>query len=529
MNRTFKKSLCVLLTLIMAFALVVPSFAALEMNNYPTIRINGRSSLVFDKDGKQIYTNPDPSFNEVDYAKSLVPIMVKEISKTMITQDWEGYSRTICDKITPLFDMIQLDENADAKDGTNGGEWKVGTPLAPSSDYTFQWDWRVDPLESAALLKEYIREVKRVNNCDKVNIDSRCLGSVIATAYLYLAGDEAKDSIANLVLYVPTVVGSQTVGALFANQINFDDKAIDEFITYYMNGPDRFFNNTEYGDDLEVFIGTFCSFLYQLKVLGYGMEAITYIYNQIKDYMVPRLATNVFFFPTYWAMIDDRYYESAKEQLFKENSDGYYTVDKNEYAGYIEKIDNYHYNVLVNYEKILTDAKESGINISVIAKYGNNLLPVEKDCRVQGDGRIETKGLSFGATCSNITETLSDEYIASHDSKYISADKKIDASTCLFLDSTWFVRDCAHGTFPDCIERFKSVLIRSKEQPTIENMKEYGYTQFMVYSEENDTLSEITGLAESDKLYNHDFISTIFRFLTALIKLLTKIMATKKA
>ncbi len=528
MNKTFKKSLSVLLTLIMAFALIVPSFAALEMNNYPTIRINGRSALVYDKDGKQIYTNPDPSFNEVEYAKSLVPIMAKEISKTLITQDWEGYSRTICDKITPLFDMIQIDENANPKDGTNGGEWKVGTPLAPAKDYTFQWDWRVDPLETAALLKEYIKEVKRVNNCDKVNIDSRCLGSVIVTAYLYLVGDEAKDNIANIVLYVPTVAGSQTVGALFANQINFDDKAIDEYVTYYMNGPDRFFNDTAYGDDLEIFIGTFCSFLYQLKVLGYGTEMFTYIYEQLKDYMVPRLATNVFFFPTYWAMIDDRYYEAAKEQLFKEDSDGYYTVDKNEYAGYIAKIDNYHYNVQVNSEKILTDAKNSGINISVIAKYGDNLLPVEKNCRAQGDGRIETKALSFGATCSNITETLSDEYIASHDSKYISADKKIDASTCLFPENTWFIRDCTHAAFPDCIERFKAILIRSKEQPTIENMKEYGYTQFMTYSAENGTLSEITGLAESDKLYNHDFISTIFRFFTALIKLITKIMSVKK-
>lgn len=528
MNRAFKKSISVFLSLIMVFALVVPSFAALETNDYPTIHIHGRSSLVYDKDGKQIYTNPDPSFSEVEYAKSLVPIMVRELSKTFVTQNWENYSRVICDKITPLFEMIQLDENGDAKDGTNGGEWKVGTALAPSSDYSFQWDWRVDPLETAALLKEYIKEVKRINDCDKVNIDSRCLGSVIVTAYLYLVGDEAKDDIANIVLYVPTVAGSQTVGALFANQIYFDDKAIDEFVTYYMNGPDRFFNNTEYGGELEVFIGTFCSFLYQLKVLGYGTEMFTYIYNQIKDYMVPRLATHVFFFPTYWAMIDDRYYEVAKEQLFKENSDGYYTVDKNEYAGYITKIDNYHYNVQVNSEKILTNAKNSGINISVIAKYGDNLLPVEKNCRVQGDGRIETKALSFGATCSNITETLSEKYIASHDSKYISADKKIDASTCLFPDNTWFIRDCSHAEFPYSIEQFKEKLIKSKVQPTVENMKEYGYTQFMLYSENNGSLNEIKGLASSDNLYSTDFFSSLFRFLTALINLITKVMTGKK-
>ncbi|MDO4380223.1 MAG: hypothetical protein Q4D20_05045 [Clostridia bacterium] len=529
MNKISKKLISAVLCAIMVFSLCIPSFAALEMNNYPTIHINGRSSLVYDKNGNQIYTNPDPSFSEVEYAKSLVPIMVQELSKAFVTQNWENYSRIICDKITPLFEMIQLDENGDVKDGTNGGEWKVGTPLSPSKNYTFQWDWRVDPFETAALLKEYIKEVKRVNNCEKVNIDSRCLGSVIATAYLYLVGDEAKDNVANLVLYVPTVAGSQTVGALFANQIYFDDKAIDEYVTYYMNGNDRFLNDTAYGDELEIFVATFCSFLYQLKALGYGTEVFNYIYKQVKNYMVPRLATNVFFFPTYWAMIDDRYYEAAKEQLFKDDSDGYYTADKTAYAEYIKKIDNYHYNVQVNSEKILTDAKNSGINISVIAKYGDNLLPVEKNSRALGDGRIETKALSFGATCSTMTGTLSKDYIASHDAKYISADKKIDASTCLFPDNTWFVRDCKHPDFPNCIEQFKEILLRSKEQPTIENIKEnYSYTQFMTYGAKDDSLTEITGAAPLDKLYTNDFFVSLFRFLTALVNLLTKIMAVKK-
>lgn len=552
MNRTFKKAISVALVLVMTLALFVPCFAAsYENNGYPTIRIDGRSSLVFDENGKQIYTNPDPSFNEVEYAKSLVPIMVQEISKTMVTQDWEGYSRTICDKITPLFDMIQLDKNADAQDGTNGGAPIVVTengksvlmertygdstyrPLVPGkSEYHFIWDWRIDPLETAAVLAKYIKEIKRINNCEKVNIDSRCLGSVILLGYMYLAqSGECEDAdlndVANAVLYVPTIDGSQTVGALFANEIYFDDKAIDDFVTYYMNGPDRFFNNTEYGDELEVFIGTLCSLMYQLKVLGFGTDVFTTVYEQLKDYMVPRLATHVFFFPTYWAMIDDRYYETAKEQLFKENSDGYYTVDKAEYAGYIEKIDNYHYNVQTRNKEILLAAKESGVNISVIAKYGSNLLPVEKDSSAQGDGRIETRSLSLGATCSDISKTLSEQYIAEHDSTYISKDKKIDASTCLFPDNTWFIRDIGHGTFPGGIEQFKSYLLHSKDPLSVEDMEQYGYTRFMTYSEKTDSLTEVTGAGKLDGLFTTDFFVVIFRFLTALFRLFAKINAVK--
>lgn len=531
MNKTAKKVISLVLVSLLMLSLCVPGFAALEMNNYPTIHIQGRSALVYDKDGKQIYTNPDPSFNEVDYAKSLVPIMAKEISKTMLTQDWEGYSRTICDKITPLFEMIQVDENADAKDGTNGGEWIPGTPLESKRDYLFNWDWRTDTMDSSRNLGKYIQEVKRVTGYDKVNIDSRCLGSVIVAGYLHLGelGEfSPEDDVANLVFYVPTAGGSQTVGALFANQIEFDAKAIDDFVTYYMNGPDRFLNDTAYGDELEVFMATFCSLMYQLNVLGFGTDVIKYIYEQVKDYMVPRLATHVFFFPSYWAMIDDRYYETAKEQLFKENSDGYYTVDKDEYAGYIKKIDYYHYNVQTRLYDIVKQAKDNGINISVIAKYGANLFPVEKDCMAQGDGRVETSALSFGAYCSKITETLSDEYIASHDSKYISGDKKIDASTCLFPDSTWFIRDTSHASFPNGIEQFKEKLIRSVEQPTIDNIKEeYGYSQYMTYSASTDSIVEVTEPSKFDGLFTNDFFVVIFRFLTALFKLLAKINTVK--
>ena len=50
----------------------------------------------------------------------------------------------------------------------------------------------------------------------------------------------------------------------------------------------------------------------------------------------------------------------------------------------------------------------------------------------------------------------------------------------------------------------------------------------MTYSEENDAVTEVTEPNPSDKLYTNDFISAIFRFLTALLKLITKAMLIKK-
>ena len=52
-----------------------------------------------------------------------------------------------------------------------------------------------------------------------------------------------------------------------------------------------------------------------------------------------------------------------------------------------------------------------------------------------------------------MNETLSDKYInqrvAEGKGKYISPDKLIDASTCLFPDTTWFIGNRSHPYTPD--------------------------------------------------------------------------------
>ena len=58
-------------------------------------------------------------------------------------------------------------------------------------------------------------------------------------------------------------------------------------------------------------------------------------------------------------------------------------------------------------------------------------------------------------------------------------------------------------------------------------MKQYGYSQYMTYSEKTDSLVEVTGAGKFDKLFTNDFFVVIFRFLTALFKLLTKIGTVK--
>ena len=87
----------------------------------------------------------------------------------------------------------------------------------------------------------------------------------------------------------------------------------------------------------------------------------------------------------------------------------------------------------------------------ITADYGGQQYPVNADSEYLGDFRVGTKAQSLGATTAKIGGTLSADYLKSRAAagyeKYLSPDKKIDASTCAFRDHTYFISNLNH-TWP---------------------------------------------------------------------------------
>ena len=92
-----------------------------------------------------------------------------------------------------------------------------------------------------------------------------------------------------------------------------------------------------------------------------------------------------------------------------------------------------------------------GVEIAVIAGYGLVNPPITESSDANGDCTVDTKCSSFGATVAGVFDTLSDEYIAERVAAgygdYISPDGKIDASTCIFPETTWFIKNKHHDTW----------------------------------------------------------------------------------
>lgn len=98
--------------------------------------------------------------------------------------------------------------------------------------------------------------------------------------------------------------------------------------------------------------------------------------------------------------------------------------------------------------ELLKAAEADGVNIRIVSKYGFQMLPVLESLDEQGDVWTTTRFSSLGATVSKIGTTFSDEYIESRKAlgyeKYISPDRQIDASTCVFPEYTWFLKNAIH-------------------------------------------------------------------------------------
>ena len=219
-----------------------------------------------------------------------------------------------------------------------------------------------------------------------------------------------------------------------------------------------------------------------------ALNEVNRVYKLVCENVVPRILRDSYgTMPGYWAMVEDDCYDSAKKLVFGGVED--------EWAGLIEKLDHYHNNVALKSEEILKQCADDGINVYNIEKYGFASFPVVKDCEMICDSTVNLTLASEGATTvDSFKKTFSKDYMAKAEqngtAKYISPDRQVDASTCLFPDSTWFVKNLRHKAFPDSMNALVAEMINAEGTFTVFDSAEW--PQYMVFDEETQTASPMT-------------------------------------
>ncbi len=320
------------------------------------------------------------------------------------------------------------------------------------AQYRFGYNWVGDPLTNADKLNDYIEAVKETTGHDKVIIKCHSEGNNVTTAYLYKYGNE---SVEKLCYKAAAVNGIDLVGQLFTFDLSLQDKGgeMAAFISSLMQANAN-------GETISALMGVLADIGLLDGVCNLLQDAI--LVKLLPDIYEKVFSESIVTMPGIWSFVPDEYYAKAKQVMLG---------DDPKYAKLVERIDEYHNNVMLKASDILKKAKQDGVDIVVISQYGFTQIPVFDNAVKQSDMLIETEYTSFGATVAEYGKTLNLNQ-NSENAKYYSKDLQIDASTCLFPEYTWFVRGNNHAELNDEYRDLADTLILCEGQPTVfdENM-----------------------------------------------------------
>lgn len=520
MIKTLKKSLSLLLVIVMIMSLSAPAFAkpivwtSQSKSDIPIIRISGDGDPLVDENGNKVFHYKDfgalfsgsdeEEDDDSELYESIANVILPFLIDGLLNDNWDPYYENLQNEISEIFETSLLDKNGNPQYGTgmtpekkaemtskrhsDQARTENGQKFYVFNTYWFFYDWRLDPIETAAEFKSYIDDVMAATSTEQVGIIATCLGTNIVTAYLAVYPEHAAEHIRGIGFDGSVVGGAEMLSEAISGKFNVDAAAINRVLA----------DCNEIGlFSIDSFINTTLEMLDRTgvldRVIGVGKD---WIYYKLVEGVTSALALSTFYtWPNYWACVSPEDYNTAKEYVFGPEG----SEKRTEYAGLITKLDNYNELVRQTIPEILTNAVANGTNFGVISKYGYQVLPVCETNYLVSDQFASVGRSSFGATTGTIYNDLTDDYIVSRFEagfgKYISPDGQIDASTCLFPDSTWFIKGSSHSNWSDWESRLLYDIACSKEQVTIDNS--CWPSQFVVYSytnPDNDKDGEIEAM-----------------------------------
>ncbi len=504
-----KKIISLLLSAIMIFSVALPASAAYPIwqdSVIPIVRICGDGQALVDGSGNQILNfkkllleNGDDG--ESTLLESVVNVVIPFLVDGLLTDNWEPYYEALEKEIAELFENSHLDKSGNPEPGSGVRpelKEKNAQDLVTNRineygkywhwDYELYYDWRLDPWDNADALNEYIKDIKKVTGFEKVGLLSSCVGTHVALAYIQKYGTV---DVSFVGLDISVSGGSELLSEPISGKFNLDGNAINRFLidcnAVGLFSIDAFLNQTI---DLIVATGL-------IDKIGEGVKKT--LYEKLVHGVTSALALSTLYnYPSYWAAVKAEDLEEAKNYVFGPEG----SEKRKEYAGLIARIDNYDREVRQQIPALLAEIDRDA-NIGIVAKYGMQIGPICQSNDVVGDQIASLTCASFGATTSTIHDTLSDDYIAQRvaegKGKYISPDKQVDASTCLYPDYTWFIKGVRHSEYIPVETGILTMICSENKQLTIDDF-EVG--QFMVHDFETGVSSKMT--EENCNTYNWD-------------------------
>ncbi len=465
MKKIYKAALCVIMSLTLVFGCTSVAFAdsGCDCGKTPVVFVNGIGGMIYstDENGNEYPIFPIESDVMTNEILSFVPTLIiggifggwdfaAEALDTMLCRMFAGMD---CDNegnsVLPAYpddcDAVTMDEHL------------------YDNEFNFLYDWRLDPYETAAKLEAYIDEIIEVTGHDKVIINAFSEGGEIALAYFDEYGG---DKVEMYISQCSAFQGLTLIGKVFTKECSVDADQIVNFLATMLP-----ISNVDKG---------LTDFLVALKYTGIyhlAEKLINTILDECFDTVYDGFAKEVFgCMPGVFNFVPAEYFDKAIEMLFGNDLN---------YSVLVGKLKRYH-NAQVNAEKILKDLQAKGMAVAFVSHYGCYTIPLTGDTVYQSDALIDSANTSGGATFAPMGETFADSYKqkVNDGHNHISPDKKVDASTCMFPESTWLVYGFSHWNVSENLVEW---LESYDGQPTVYDNPEF--PQFLVGNSAENTVS----------------------------------------
>lgn len=539
-----KKVLSLLLVVIMTFTFMLPAFGAgFDMSDtvsdIPVVLISGDGDSIYDAEGNEVFrfsklASMLTSIQGDALKESLYKVIQPLILQALLKNDWQPFYDSLETEIGKIFEDCCLNEDGEAVDGSGisqerkvymsnaiANDAKAGKEGYGLYDYRFWYDWRLDPLENADHFNDYIKAIKKVTGAPKVAIVSRCLGTSVVMAYIakYGVGD-----IQGIGFDGTVANGAEILSEVISGKFRIDGEPVVRFL------KDA---NAIHLVDISSFITSTVELAVSTGIVDGAIEITeTLLYKKLVEGMTSALTLSTFFtWPSYWSAVSSEDFDAALHHVFGPEG----SAKREKYSGLIEKITNYDKVVRQNIDDLYKSIKKNGANVGTISKYGYQIIPLIESSDVVGDQFASVANSSFGATTSTLCDTLDDDYIekrvAEGKGRYISPDKQVDASTCIYPDYTWFTKGSSHSNWTKWEDNLLHIIATADKQLTIDDFPEY--SQFMICDNDSGEMAVMTEencqtTSWNDVATSKSFFSKIKKFLRALVEWFKEIFKAVK-
>ncbi len=469
MKKIIFRYLSCFLCISLLLSIIAPVVSASESNSEievqrqcPTIYVHGFAcGNIYENIGtdKQKQVWPMDSDTIMTAVKTAIPPIISYL----LTHNYAKFEDALVEVANILFEPAWNNKDGSIREGT-GILWSYPEEIDTENTIYFNYDWRKDPTEVADELNDFIDYVLEKTGEEKVAIECHSMGGVIVMSYI---AEYGMNKVHGIVLDSTAIYGAGYIGKLFSGDIVIDGEALYSYLLYAMDETDA-----------EIIVDFIFDSLYAAGIY----DIVEFLADELIKRSLERASKEVLIplfgsWPSIWAMISDEEYEHCEKYVFETA-----VADEiEEYAGLREKVQHFNTTVRPYKDEIISNLAATN-HFMIISKYGYSMAPVTDTWKTMSDGTIDTRYTSYGATCADVGEYLTDDYIAQHESEgYISPDHIVDASTCDYPDNTWFIKDDKHSNNTDALNELKQAVLFGDTPVNIYTYSEY--PQYMIRSD----------------------------------------------